>query len=81
GSRGRPEGEVRKEIAAHGLSVIEVKKDAGGQWQRVEGSSYNRRITGSSPLDLSGPLAGHDLLRTASDPEAKQVLGTLNNCS
>nr|WP_294972909.1 PhoX family phosphatase [uncultured Pseudomonas sp.] len=81
GSRGRPEGEVRKEIAAHGLSVIEVKKDASGQWQRVEGSNYNRRITGSSPLELSGPLAGNDLLRTASDPEAKQVLGTLNNCS
>ena len=72
---------MRKEIAAHGLSVIEVKKDASGHWQRVEGSSYNRRITGSSPLALSGPLAGHDLLRTASDPEAKQVLGTLNNCS
>ncbi|WP_152219687.1 PhoX family phosphatase [Pseudomonas sp. SCB32] len=81
GTRGRPEAEVRKEIAAHGLSVIEVKKDASGQWQRVEGSRYNRRITGSSPLDLSGPLAGHDLLRTASDPDAKQVLGTLNNCS
>lgn len=81
GSRGRPEGEVRKEIAAHGLSVIEVKKDASGQWQRVEASSYNRRITGSSPLELSGPLAGHDVLRTASDPDAKQVLGTLNNCS
>lgn len=81
GTRGRPEGEVRKEIAAHGLSVIEVKKDASGHWQRVEGSSYNRRITGSSPLDLSGPLAGHELLRTASDPDAKQVLGTLNNCS
>jgi uncharacterized protein len=36
---------VRKEIAAHGVSVVEIKKDKkSGQWDVVKGK-YNRRIT------------------------------------
>ena len=77
----RPLAEVRKEQAAHGVSVIEVKKDAGGQWQRVLPSRYNRRISALTPLTLGGPLAGHALMKTAADPSGRTVLGTLNNCS
>ena len=73
--------DVRKEQAAHGVSVIEVKKDLNNQWQRVYPSPYNRRISTLTPMDISGPLAGHDLLKTVADPQAMQVLGTLNNCS
>lgn len=77
----RPLSEVRKEQAAHGVSVIEVRKDSTGQWQRVYPSRYNRRISALTPMAVAGPLAGHDLLKTASDPSGTRIIGTLNNCS
>jgi secreted PhoX family phosphatase len=77
----RPMDEVRKEQAAHGVSVIEVKKDAQGQWQRVMPSRYNRRISAMTAMAVSGPLAGNDALKTASDPSGREIIGTLNNCS
>ncbi len=77
----RPLDEVRKEQAAHGVSVIEVKKDAQGQWQRVMPSHYNRRISAMTPMAVSGPLAGNDALKTASDPSGREIIGTINNCS
>ncbi|AHL74924.1 Tat pathway signal protein [Stutzerimonas stutzeri] len=77
----RPLDEVRKEQAAHGVSVIEVKKDAQGQWQRVMPSRYNRRISAMTPMAVSGPLAGNDALKTASDPSGREIIGTFNNCS
>jgi len=68
------------ELAAHGLSVIEVRK-AGGSWSVVEGGGYARRITGSTPMAISGPAAGHDKLKTSADPVGTRVLGMLNNCA
>ncbi|ADJ27887.1 PhoX family protein [Nitrosococcus watsonii] len=66
--------------AAHGVSIAEViKRD--GQWHLAQNSSFNRRITGETPMELTGPAAGHDLLQTAADPSGKKVLGTLNNCA
>ncbi|GAB3370673.1 PhoX family protein [Azotobacter armeniacus] len=80
-SRPRPLDEVRKEQAAHGVSVIEVKKDADGRWQRVMDSPYNRRISMFTPMRIAGPLAGHEQMKTAADPQGLEVLGTLNNCA
>lgn len=77
----RPLAEVRKEQAAHGVSVIEVGRDAAGQWQRIHPSPYNRRISALTPMAVAGPLVGHDLLKTASDPTGTRIIGTLNNCS
>ena len=77
----RPLAEVKKEQAAHGVSVIEVQKDAAGRWQRVLPSRYNQRISALTPMTIAGPLAGHALLKTAEDPSGRSVLGTLNNCS
>ncbi|PYY84389.1 transcriptional initiation protein Tat [Pseudomonas sp. TKO26] len=72
--------DVRKAQASEGVSVIEVQHK-NGQWQFVQGSRYNRRIHGNTPIRLSGPAAGHDLLKTAADPKGKKVLGTFQNCA
>ena len=79
--RGRPAEQVHKEIAAHGLSIIEIRRNANGQWQRVADSPFNRRITASTPMAVSGPLAAHPAMRTESDPTGLEILGTINNCS
>ncbi|WP_047306385.1 PhoX family protein [Pseudomonas fluorescens] len=79
---GQPQSaeDVRKAQASEGVSVIEVQHK-NGQWQFVQGSRYNRRIHGNTPIRLSGPAAGHDLLKTAADPKGKHVLGTFQNCA
>ena len=77
----RPLDEVKKEQAAHGISVIEIRRAADGQWQRVKHSRFNRRLTANSPMHLTGPAAGTDQLKTAADPTGTRVLGTINNCS
>jgi hypothetical protein len=71
---------VRKSIAGHGVSVIEVEA-RGGEWSVVRPSRYARRITAATPMAISGPAAGHPLMRTAADPAGTRVLGTLNNCA
>jgi hypothetical protein len=72
---------ARKGLAGHGISVVEVRRKSDGGWESVRGSAYNRRITGYTPMEITGPARGHELLRTAADPAGAQVLGTLNNCA
>jgi secreted PhoX family phosphatase len=71
---------VAIEKAAHGGSVIEVKRN-GGQWQVVRDSRYVRRIDADTPMEISGPAAGHARLRTKADPTGRRVLGMVNNCA
>jgi len=71
---------VAKSQAAHGVSVIEVEEVAHGEWSVVR-SDLNRRITANTPMSLTGPAAGHRLVRTAADPQGLMSLGTINNCS
>jgi secreted PhoX family phosphatase len=68
------------EIAAHGGSVIEVKKE-NGQWAVVKDSKFARRITMTTPMEITGPAAGHARLKTKADPTGTKVLGMLNNCA
>lgn len=72
--------EVHKAQASEGVSVIEVRRN-NGQWQFVQGSRYNRRIHGNTPIQVSGPAAGDDLLKTSADKSGTQVLGTFQNCA
>ena len=77
-----PKDVVDAGIAAHGLSVVDLKRaKQGAKWEYVRGGRRNRRITGFTPFAVTGPAAGHDLLKTKDDPTGTRVLGTLNNCA
>lgn len=77
----RPQEEVYKELMAHGVSVAHIIKTPNNGWQLVEKSQYNRRITGSTPMRMQGPVAGHDKLITRYSPDGTMTRGTINNCS
>src|SRR6185503_17275841 len=68
------------EMAAHGGSVIELKR-AGGAWQVVPGSKFARRISANTEMELTGPAAGHALMKTNVDPSGTKVIGMVNNCA
>ncbi|RTZ48255.1 PhoX family phosphatase [Candidimonas sp. SYP-B2681] len=69
-----------KAMNAHGVSVIHIARSGAGKWEIKLDSRYNRRITASTEIELTGPAAGTDLLKTRADPSGRRVLGTLNNC-
>ena len=73
------DADVEKGMMAHGISVMEIAP-VDGKWTLVKDSPYNRRITPKSEMDLTGPAAGHDLMKTAADPSGTKSLGTWNNC-
>src|SRR5262249_37769815 len=73
-------GQVETTMAAHGHSVVEIKK-ADGKWQVVADSAYNRRISALTTGKITGPAAGHDWLKTSADTTGAEVIGTLDNCS
>ena len=54
-----------------------------GEWQFDKHSPFNRRITGYTEMELTGPLRGDALLQTTGnyDDTGTKVLGMLNNCA
>jgi secreted PhoX family phosphatase len=85
---------IRKSQAAHGVSLLEIRRHGKDGWNIVKSSPYARRITANTPVKLSGPAAGHSLLTTKLydiQPFASVSLGhltngtigwgTLNNCA
>lgn len=68
------------EMAAHGGSIVEIRKQ-DGKWQPVRDGKLNRRITSSTEMQLTGPAAGSDRLKTNADATGTKVFGTVNNCA
>ena len=62
-----------------GVAIFEIA-ETDGNWAVVKDSPLNRRITHNTPMRISGPAAGHDLMKTEADPAGTQSLGTFNNC-
>ena len=73
------DGEIAKGMMAHGVSIMEIA-EVDGAWQVVKDSPYNRRITPQTDMALTGPAAGHDLMKTAADATGTTSKGTWNNC-
>ena len=73
--------DVRREVNCHGVAVVEMKRRADGKgYEMVLGSKFNRRITSASEAQLSGPVAGSDLVKTKYDPTGTKTRGINNNC-
>ena len=76
----RPASEVDKEVAIHGISVVEVK-NTGGMWATLPASAFNFRLTAlSTNIQLSGPARGNALMVTKYSTDGTKARGTLNNC-
>ncbi|MBC5766644.1 PhoX family protein [Ramlibacter albus] len=75
----RPAAEADKEMAAHGISVVEVRR-TNGRYAYARDSALNRRITPLTPMQMSGPVRGHALLKTKYSAAGTDTRGTINNC-
>ena len=72
--------DVLKGMLAHGHTVAELQ-EVDGKWSIVKDSPVTRRITPQSPMELTGPAAGHDLVKTSYDATGKNLIGTWNHCA
>lgn len=73
--------QVHKELAAHGVSVAHIRQRPNRHWELVKNSRYNRRITGTTLMEITGPVRGHHKLITPFSKDGSQTRGTLNNCA
>lgn len=76
----READQVLKELNAHGVSVVRIRQQNNGTWA-VQRDGRNRRITGLTPMEISGPVRGSDLVKTKYSPNGTGTRGTLNNCA
>ena len=77
----RPEDQVLREVNAHGVSVIEISKDANTQDVKINlNSKFNRRITAATEMEIRGPARGSDLVKTRFSQDGTLTRGTFANC-
>jgi secreted PhoX family phosphatase len=60
------------EIAAHGVTVVEIVRD-GEDWKIVLNSPYNRRISPLTPMTNDGPASGDVRLQTKNDASSRSA--------
>ena len=76
----RPPSEADKEIPAHGVSIVEVRKNAAGKFETQQASAFNRRVTPLTPMQLNGAARGNALMKTEFSVAGTDCRGTINNC-
>ncbi|GKW48883.1 PhoX family protein [Halomonas sp. NCCP-2165] len=76
----RDADQVRREIHAHGVSIVHLRRGDDGQWHLIK-DAHNRRVTGLTPMRLAGPVAGSEHVITRYSPDGRMTRGTLNNCA
>jgi len=72
--------QTRVDIAAHGLSIIEIQRSRK-EWQVLKDSKYNRRITPHTPAVMTGAAAGSKRFTTYYSNDGVKTLGTYGNCA
>ncbi|CAB5516255.1 hypothetical protein LMG26857_05326 [Achromobacter anxifer] len=63
---------VKTRLSNVGVSVVEIARGANGAWSVKTDSRYNKRYTGNTVYNVSGP---------AKSVVGDTVVGTLNNCA
>jgi len=74
------EDEVNKEMLAHGVSVVEIRR-TGKSYALHKESRLNRRITTFTDIELSGPAARSALMITQYSQTGTRTRGTVANCA
>ena len=72
--------QIDTEMAAHGLSVVEIQKQEN-KWNIKHDSKYNRRITPLTKMKFSGPVRGYKRVKTEFSPKGENCMGTFGNCA
>lgn len=73
---------IKISMASHGLSVLTLRRSRrSGSWSVADaaGASHNRRVHGTTPCKLTGPVAGDRRLRTTEDASGRLVAGTFGH--
>jgi secreted PhoX family phosphatase len=74
------EDEVMKEMLAHGVSIVEVRRHQGS-YVTQQDSPLNRRITPFTDMELTGPAARSPQLITKYSITGTRTRGTIANCA
>jgi hypothetical protein len=73
--------EVLREFYLHGVSVVEVNRNAQGQWSYKQDSAFNRRVHTLTEMVIAGPAGGTPYMVTKYSPNGTRTRGTVNNCA
>ena len=73
--------EVLREFYVHGVSVVEVFRNANGTWTYKQDSGFNRRVHTLTDCVISGPCARTSYMVTRFSPDGSRTRGTVNNCA
>jgi secreted PhoX family phosphatase len=81
GPEGRDRDQLEAIVESVGFSVVEIEMGEDGFWKPVPGSKLSRRVSLSTPHEITGPARGATLMRTKAHPDGATAIGTTSNCA